>query len=108
MPAADPGPRDAGGSQCQRLLFLDSLPLRNAPYNPVPEKYDLTALPNKTVTFYVTDTGPSIYSGNDSFASVISQIRQAAGAFAASLWAALAKYYKAHGDPPLPSPSAGA
>lgn len=31
-----------------------------------------------------------------------------AGAFAASLWAALAKYYKAHGDPPLPSPSAGA
>ena len=51
--------------------------LLNAPYNPVPEKYDLTALPNKTVTFYVTDSGPGLYSGNDNFASVISQIRQA-------------------------------
>lgn len=30
----------------------------------------------------------------------------AAGAFAAALWAALAKYYKAHGDPPLPAPPA--
>lgn len=51
--------------------------LTGAPYNPVPEKFDLTALPNKTVTFYVTDTGPAIYGANDSFASVLSQIRQA-------------------------------
>src|ERR1051325_589262 len=50
----------------------------SAPYNPVPEKYDLAALPNKTVTFYVTDTGPALYPANDSFASVLSQIRQAA------------------------------
>jgi len=50
----------------------------NAPFNPVPEKYDLTALPNKTVTFYVTDTGPAIYGANDSFASVLSQVRQSA------------------------------
>ena len=51
--------------------------LTGAPYNPVPEKYDLTALPNKTVTFYVTDTGPAVYGANDSFAAVLSQIRQA-------------------------------
>src|SRR3954452_14364277 len=55
--------------------------LSNAPYNPVPEKYDLNALPNKTVTFYVTDSGPAVYAANDSFASVISQIRQAAQAW---------------------------
>jgi uncharacterized protein (TIGR03437 family) len=55
--------------------------LNNTPYNPVPEKYDLNALPNKTVTFYVTDTGPAVYAGNDSFASVLSQVRQAAQAW---------------------------
>jgi hypothetical protein len=31
----------------------------------------------------------------------------AAGAFLAALWTALAKYYKAYGDPPLPGPTAG-
>jgi uncharacterized protein (TIGR03437 family) len=55
--------------------------LNNAPYNPAPEKYDLNSLPNKTVTFYVTDSGPAIYGANDSFASVLSQIRQAAAAW---------------------------
>ena len=61
--------------------FWTHYTLRGSPYNPVPEKYDLSALPNNTVTFYVTDTGPSFYSGNDSFAAVISQIRQAAQAW---------------------------
>jgi uncharacterized protein (TIGR03437 family) len=55
--------------------------LNNAPYNPAPEKYDLTALPNKTVTFYVADSGPAVYGANDSFAAVLSQIRQAAAAW---------------------------
>jgi uncharacterized protein (TIGR03437 family) len=44
----------------------------------VPEKFDLTALPSKTVTFYVSENGPTIYSQNDTFNSVLSQIRQAA------------------------------
>ncbi|MDP9171798.1 MAG: hypothetical protein M3N54_14370, partial [Acidobacteriota bacterium] len=42
-----------------------------------PEKFDLTALPNKTVTFYVSENGPGLYSQNDTFSSVLSQIRQA-------------------------------
>jgi hypothetical protein len=29
----------------------------SAPFIPVPEAFDLTALPNKTVTFFVSDTG---------------------------------------------------
>ncbi len=44
----------------------------------VPEKFDLNALPNKTVTFFVSNTGPTTYGPTDSFTSVLSQIRQAA------------------------------
>ncbi|HEV3332572.1 MAG TPA: IPT/TIG domain-containing protein [Bryobacteraceae bacterium] len=49
------------------------------PYNtPVFEKFDLTQLPNKTVTFLVTDPGPAKLGVNDDFASVLSQVKQAA------------------------------
>lgn len=51
---------------------------RGAPYTLAPDKFDLSALPNKTVTFYVADTGPSTFAGTDSFPSVLSQVRQAA------------------------------
>ena len=54
---------------------------RSSPWAPVPEKFDLNALPNKTVTFFVSDNGPAQYPQNDSFASVLSQIRQAAQAW---------------------------
>src|ERR1700679_1217736 len=43
-----------------------------------PAKFDLTALPDKTVWFFVSETGPTSYSANDNFASVVGQIRQAA------------------------------
>src|ERR1700722_15803631 len=43
----------------------------------VPEKFDLTALPNKTVTIFVSETGPVLYSPTDTFNNVLSQIRQA-------------------------------
>jgi hypothetical protein len=43
----------------------------------VPEKFDLTALPNNTVTVFVSENGPQTYSGNDSFNSVLTQISQA-------------------------------
>lgn len=51
---------------------------RVAPYGPAPEKYDLNALPDKTLTFYVSDQGPSQYSAGDSFESVLNQINEAA------------------------------
>lgn len=51
----------------------------HSPYNsPVFEKFDLNALPNKTVTFLVVDTGPSNFGANDDFSSVLSQVKQAA------------------------------
>lgn len=42
-----------------------------------PEKFDLTALPNNTVTFFVSESGPTNYAQNDTFNSVLSQIQQA-------------------------------
>ncbi len=41
------------------------------------EKFDLNALPGQTVTFFVSESDPTVYSANDSFNSVLSQIRQA-------------------------------
>lgn len=43
----------------------------------VPEKFDLTALPDKTVTILVSENGPQTYSPYDNFNSVLTQIRQA-------------------------------
>lgn len=50
----------------------------SAPFIPVPEAFDLTALPDKTVTFFVSDTGLASYGPNDSFASVLSEVKNAA------------------------------
>ncbi|PWU10313.1 MAG: hypothetical protein C5B51_04535 [Terriglobia bacterium] len=45
---------------------------------PIYEKFDLNALPAKTLTFFVVDGGPATYGPNDDFASVLSQVKQAA------------------------------
>lgn len=50
---------------------------KSAPYQPVPEKFDLSALPNKTVTFFVSTSGPTQYAQYDGLPSLLSQIRQA-------------------------------
>jgi uncharacterized protein (TIGR03437 family) len=43
----------------------------------VPEKFDLTALPYKTATIFVSENGPLEYSANDNFNSVLTQLSQA-------------------------------
>jgi len=48
-----------------------------SPYAVAFEKFDLTALPDNTVTFFVADSGPTSYTGNDSFPSLLEQIRNA-------------------------------
>jgi len=50
---------------------------RFAPFNPIYAQFNLAALTNNTVTFYVNDAGPSIYYPNDSFGSVLGEIKQA-------------------------------
>ena len=56
---------------------------RSAPFTPIYEKYDLssggpTMVPNKTVAFFVSDQTPTVYGSNDSMASILSQVKQAA------------------------------
>src|SRR3984957_9844276 len=50
---------------------------RLAPFNPLRAQFNLAALPNNTVAFYVSDSGPSVYYPNDSFGSVLGEIKQA-------------------------------
>jgi uncharacterized protein (TIGR03437 family) len=54
---------------------------RTSPYTPIFEKFNLSALPNNTVSVFVADQGPSSYAANDSFGSVVAQIKQAAAAW---------------------------
>jgi uncharacterized protein (TIGR03437 family) len=54
---------------------------KTAPYLPVPAKFDLAALPNKTLTIFVSATGPQQLPPNDSFASILAQVRQATRAW---------------------------
>jgi uncharacterized protein (TIGR03437 family) len=53
---------------------------RSAPYNPIQEKFDLNALPNKTVTFFLSDTALTLISRND-LPSAIGAMREAARAW---------------------------
>jgi len=54
---------------------------KTAPYNPVPEKFDLAGLPNKTVSVFVSTAGPKQFAQNDGLPSLLSQIRQATQAW---------------------------
>jgi uncharacterized protein (TIGR03437 family) len=51
----------------------------NAPFSPVPVKFDLTSLPDsQTVTYFISDQGPSPMMPGDSFQALVSEIRLAA------------------------------
>jgi hypothetical protein len=50
---------------------------RTAPFNPIYAQFNLAALPNNTVSFYVSDSGPSVYYPNDSFGSVLGVVKEA-------------------------------
>mgnify|MGYP000967022567 CR=1 FL=1 len=51
---------------------------RNAPFVGVASKFDLATLPNKTVYFYISETGPQTLLPGDSPAAIYSQVRAAA------------------------------
>lgn len=51
---------------------------RNSPYTPVYEKFDVAALKNKTVYYFISDSGPTQFAANDSFTALISELRLAA------------------------------
>ena len=51
------------------------------PYKAAPEKFDLNALPNGTLYYFVSPRGPDVLAPGDSLASIVSQIRLAARAW---------------------------
>jgi uncharacterized protein (TIGR03437 family) len=61
------------GAYYHYVHYLNS----SSPYSVIFEKFDLTALPDNTVTFFVSTSGPTSYTPNDSFPSVLEQIRNA-------------------------------
>lgn len=51
----------------------------NGPFNqPIVEKFDLNALVNNTVPFFIQDSGPAVMAPGDSFQAIIGEIRGAA------------------------------
>jgi hypothetical protein len=50
----------------------------SAPYIPIYARYDVDALPNNTLPFFVSNQGPFALYPGDSFPAIISQIRAAA------------------------------
>jgi len=50
---------------------------RNAPWQGLPEKFDLNSLPDKTLPYFITDQTGAQLAQNDSYIGLISQIRGA-------------------------------
>lgn len=48
---------------------------------PIPQKFDLTRLTGNTVSLLVTDSGPATFYPNDSFGSVLGEIKEAVAAW---------------------------
>ncbi len=53
-------------------------PSKSGPFTPVYEKFDLNALPGRTLRYYVSENGPDKISSTDSFSAIVSQIKLAA------------------------------
>src|SRR5581483_11609335 len=50
----------------------------SAPFNAIVERFDLAALPNNTVSFFISTQGPSALAPGDSYQAIISEVRAAA------------------------------
>jgi len=58
--------------------FYVSYNTRSTPYNPIVKKFDLNALNNKTVPFFVSDQAPVNMLSGDSYQGIVSEVRAAA------------------------------
>ncbi|MBX9599886.1 MAG: matrixin family metalloprotease [Bryobacteraceae bacterium] len=53
-------------------------PSRNGPFVPIPVKFDLASIPDRTVQYFISLDGPDPMAPGDSAAAIASQIRMAA------------------------------
>jgi hypothetical protein len=51
---------------------------RNAPFQPIPARFDLTQLPGNTVSYFISNQPPAAMMPGDSYVGIVSQIRSAA------------------------------
>lgn len=56
-------------------------PNNSAPFTPLPGRFDLNALPDKTVSYFISEQGPAPVMGGDSATAIYQQIQQAAQAW---------------------------
>jgi hypothetical protein len=54
---------------------------RVAPFNPIRARFNLAALTNNTLNVFVSDAGPVNYATNDTFGSVLGEVKQAVAAW---------------------------
>ena len=65
------------GAPAQAYYHYTYYQSRFAPFMPIRAQFNLAALPNNTVSFFVSDSGPATYYPNDSFGSVVGEVKQA-------------------------------
>ena len=58
--------------------FYVHYPSRSGPFTPILEKFDLNALPNKTVSVFISDRSPAQTYSGDGYTAIVSEIRAAA------------------------------
>jgi hypothetical protein len=66
------------GATASAYYFYVSFNSRSGPYNPIVKKFDLNALNNKTVPYFISDQGPVNAVAGDSYQGIVSEIRAAA------------------------------
>jgi hypothetical protein len=54
---------------------------RSAPFTPIRARFNLAALTNNTINVFVSDAGPVNYAANDTFGSVLGEVKQAVAAW---------------------------
>ncbi len=54
--------------------FYEQFASSKPPFLPIVRHWDVNALPNGTVRFFISDTGPSRMAPGDSFAAIVSEI----------------------------------
>jgi len=54
---------------------------RVAPFNAIHARFDVTALTGNTLNVFVSDAGPVNYAANDTFGSVLGEVKQAVAAW---------------------------
>lgn len=68
----------AGSSVAPGYYYFTRYNSRFAPWIPIVDKFDLNALSNRTVPYFIADAAPVQFASNDTMAALNSQIRAAA------------------------------